>query len=111
MKKKLGWLVGLAVVLMAGAVWAAPFMVCDPQAGVTHYKLTGPVWLPATSLALPDGSVHQDVGMAAAGILNQLTIAACKVDLVWGEQCSGTVPFSFTRPSAPGVPGGVKLVP
>jgi hypothetical protein len=126
-------LIAVLIVLMALAVFtspvgAAPFLVCDPQEGVTHYKLTGPAWMPTTAtwqpgwvqnnklfMTDPGGTrtpVHViiDVSAALLGITNT-TLAACGTTPEWGEQCSSTVPFSFTRPAPPLPSTGVKLVP
>ena len=90
-------------------IWAAPFMVCDPQAGVTHYKLTGPAWVPVSVTAQADGSVKMDVAGASTGS-NALTVKACKQDSLWGELCSDpATPFSFVRPSAAASPANIGL--
>ena len=103
-------LIVASVICLPVMTMAAPFMVCDPQAGVTFYKLTGPAWLPTNVPAQPDGSLKVDVGTALVGV-NNTTVAACKTDAVWGEQCSSTTPFIFTRPATPTIPTGAKLVP
>jgi LDH2 family malate/lactate/ureidoglycolate dehydrogenase len=105
----------LAMVLMGiligiGVSNAAPFLVCDPQTGVTSYKLTGPVWVPTSTPAQADGSIKLDVASSTVGS-NSLTVAACKTDPIWGELCSSTVPFVFTRPAAPTIPANTKLIP
>lgn len=96
---------------------AAPFLVCDPQAGITTYKLTvtnGGVqlaWaLPGTVAAQSDGSLRLDIANAPVGT-NSLTVAACSIDETWGEVCSAAIPFSFTRPqlTAPSIPVGLRL--
>ena len=89
-------------------IWASPFLICDPQAGVTHYALTGPGWVPVSVPAQGDGSIKMDVAGSAVGA-NSLTVAACKDDLTWGELCSAFVPFVFTRPSAPASPANIGL--
>ena len=100
----------LAMILIASVSYAAPFLVCDPQSGVIHYNLTGPAWVPASTLAQTDGSIKLDVAGSNVG-LNSLTVAACISDGVWGEQCSVSVPFDFTRPTAPTSPSGIGLKP
>lgn len=95
---------------LVSAAWSAPTLVCDPQAGVQHYVLTGPGWVPAQVSAQPDGSIRMDVSTAAVGV-NSLTVKACKQDAVWGEQCSGAAPFSFTRPHPPAAMTGAALIP
>jgi hypothetical protein len=103
-------LLTLAIVFMSSLVYAAPFLVCDPQTGVTSYKLTGPAWVPASVPAQADGSLKLDVSVAAIGT-NSLTAAACKTDPTWGEVCSSSVPFAFTRPSPPATIGNIRLIP
>jgi len=100
----------VAILLFPIQALCAPFLVCDPQTGVTTYKLTGmPAPLPATVTAQTNGSLRQDMTTSPSGSFN-ITVAACKADILWGEVCSATVPFSFTKPSAPTTPATVKLV-
>lgn len=103
-------LIVLAMVLMASSAWANPFIVCDPQAGVTSYKVTGAAWATGTVPAQADGSIRMDIQGAPVGTSN-LNFSACADDPIWGEQCSVTAPFSFTRPGIPAAPTGAKLVP
>ena len=111
--RKMLWLIPVvwaAVLLLTWEAWANPFIVCDPQAGVTSYKVTGAAWVPPTVVAQADGSIKMDIAIAPVGTSN-LTFRACIIDPIWGEQCSVTAPFSFTRPGIPTIPGGVKLAP
>lgn len=89
-------LIVIAVLLFATSASAAPFLVCDPQAGVVSYEITG-LATPVNFVAQPDGSLKYDLSGVASGTYN-LTVAACNV---WG--CSSTVPFVFTKviPTAP----------
>ena len=103
-------LVLLALILFPTLVFATPFLVCDPQATVTFYKLTGPAWVPTTVTAQPDGSIRMDVSFAPVGT-SSLTVAACKTDPTWGELCSPFVPFEFTRPANAIGPVNIKLLP
>ena len=103
-------LIVLAIVFLATPAFAGPFLVCDPQTGVTFYKLTGPAWVTGTVIAEADGSIRMDVSAAIVGN-NSLTVAACKDDPVWGELCSVAVPFEFIRPASPGNPLNLKLSP
>jgi hypothetical protein len=100
----------MAALSMAVSAQANPFIVCDPQAGVSTYKVTGASWVTSPVVAQPDGSIHMDISTAPVGTSN-LNFSACWVDPVWGELCSVTVPFSFTRPGAPVTPKAVKLAP
>lgn len=98
----------LIVLVSVGTAMANPFLICDPQAGVTYYRMTGPAWMPTQYTAEVDGSIHMDVSPAIVGTTN-MTIAACKDDAVWGEQCSSYVPFAFDRPSAASIPLNIRL--
>jgi hypothetical protein len=110
----------LAIVFMATSAWAAPFIACDPQAGVTNYQiapdttkgtLTLPAGIPAVTSAIVDGSLKLDLATVPAGTYN-LLFKACKVDSIWGTVCSVTQsPFTFTRPIAPIPPSNLKLIP
>jgi len=48
---------------------------------------------------------------AALGGSNALSGAACRIDSVWCELCSSTVPFTFTRPSVPATTSNIRLTP
>jgi hypothetical protein len=108
MKKLL--LAVLIVLVFASVGRTAPFLVCDPQAGVTHYTLTGPAWVPVHPTAQADGSLRIDVSTSTIGS-NALTVKACIVDATWGEMCSAATPFAFTRPGAPATATNVRLIP
>lgn len=90
---------------VAAVAFASPFLICDPQAGVTHYKVTGPSWISTTVPAQPDGSIKMDVAAAITGV-NALTVAACI-----GVWCSDAVPFEFTRPAPPAITKAIRLIP
>ena len=100
----------LILCLLPMVAFAGPFLVCDPQAGVTNYKLTGPGWVPASVPAQANGSLRLDLATSTAGT-NSLTVAACITDPLWGEACSAAVPFTFTRPASPLDPTNMKLQP
>ena len=96
-------LLSIALILIATTVFASPFLVSDPQSGVTSYQLTG--WSETNLVAQADGSLRMDVGSAVQGTTYNLTIAACNV---WG--CSVTVPFAFGK-QLPVAPSQLRLVP
>lgn len=99
------------VFMFSTTLYAAPFLVCDPQISVTHYNLTGDKpWVPATSPAIVDGSLKLDVATSVVGTTN-MTVKACIADAIWGERCSTTVPFVLTRPGLPTAPSNARLVP
>jgi hypothetical protein len=107
--KKL-WFV-VCLLLLPTILYASPFLICDPQVGITHYVLTGDKpWVPSTSLAIADGSIKLDVASAVVGVTN-MTVKACITDAVWGDRCSTTVPFILSRPGLPVVPVLPRLVP
>jgi hypothetical protein len=96
------------VLLVSTVVFASPFIVCDPQTGVTFYKVTGPAWVPTGNItAQTDGSIKMDIATATVGS-NSLNFRACNM---WGtiENCSTASPFTFTRPSVPQIPANFKL--
>ena len=96
-------LLSIALILIATTVFASPFLISDPQSGVTSYQITG--WSETTITAQADGSLRMDVGSAVQGTTYNLTIAACNV---WG--CSVTVPFAFGK-QLHAVPSQLRLVP
>ena len=101
----------LAVILMFPvAGMCSPFLTCDPQATVTHYKITGDNFWTGNVNAQPDGSIRSDVATIPVGAHN-IQIVACKTSSTWPEACSAPAPFTFTRPSAPSVPTNVMLAP
>ena len=88
----------LLVLIFSTILFANPFLVCNPQTGITHYQLTGPAWLTTPTIsAQADGSLRMDVATASTGS-NSLTVAAC-ITNSGGTQCSTFVPFVFIRPS------------
>ena len=101
----------LAILILAipAIVVASPFVICNPQTGVTEYQVTIGGEMDTVS-AQTDGSIRMDVSGADEG-LNSLIIKACRNDEVWGLLCSDPVPFDFTRPSVPDSPSGIGLTP
>jgi len=96
-------LLSIIFVLIATTVFATPFLVSDPQSGVTSYQITG--WSETNVTAQADGSLRMDVAEAVQGTTYNLTIAACNV---WG--CSTTVPFVLQK-KLPSAPSQLRLVP
>ena len=98
------YLLAISIILLTATVtFATPFLVSDPQGGVTSYQLTG--WTETNVTAQADGSLRMDIGSAVQGTTYTLTIAACNV---WG--CSVTVPFGFGK-QLPSAPSNLRLVP
>lgn len=114
MKKAILWTLMTILAVLIGATLgqAAPFLVCDPQAGVTFYRITGDPYFTADIPAQADGSLRVDVGTIPSGVHN-VQVYACATGQNWpGGVCSQTAtPFSFTKPSAPGAAVNLRLAP
>ena len=96
-------LIVIAVLLFATSASAAPFLVCDPQAGVVGYEITG-LGEPVSFVAQPDGSLKYDLSSVNSGTYT-LTVAACNM---WG--CSAaTAADPFTK-AVPSAPAGLRIV-
>lgn len=100
----------IVFVLFATIVSAAPWLVCDPQAGVTSYNVTGQSFAPTVQPAIADGSIKMDLASAPSGE-TALLVSACFVDSIWGRYCSVSTPFTLTRPTVPPVPRLLRLAP
>jgi hypothetical protein len=91
------------MVLFPAMVFASPFLVSNPQEGVTYYQVVeGAVTSEVT--AQENGSLRMDVAGTSIGI-HSITVKACSM---W--ECSETVPFVYTRPVPPVKPAGIGLV-
>jgi len=99
----------LLICLFPVFAFGGPFLVCDPQTGVTSYKITGPSWVVSPVPAQTNGSLKMDVATSTVGV-NSLTVSACITDPIWGEACSAAVPFAFTRPASPNASVGIGLI-
>lgn len=95
------------LLLMASICSASPYLVCDPQSGVTHYQIIG---LPFVSQidAQADGSLKLDVALSPVGT-NSVTVSACIEDATWGEVCGEASPFSYFRPLPPAITNNIRL--
>jgi hypothetical protein len=106
-------LIVLGIILFATSVMASPFLVSDPNPGVTFYKVTNVndgVIDSITCAPEPDGSLKTDVAGVRAGV-NNVTVAACASNPLWGEACSADVNFTFTRPAPPAITSNIRLLP
>ena len=103
LKKVMATILVLAAftLLVAFKAYAAPFLVCDPQAGVVGYEITG-LGEPVSFVAQADGSLKYDLASVQNGTYT-LTVAACNV---WG--CSSTAPFGFSK-QTPSAPAGLRI--
>ena len=90
----------VVLLLVATSSYATPYLMCDPQAGVTSYKVTGLSFVTADVPAQADGSIRLDVAQSPVGV-NAITVSACVSDALWGKSCSASSPFTYTRPSLP----------
>ena len=102
-------LIVLVVVLFATSAMASPYLVCDSQQGVTHYKITGLPWIDVVP-AQADGSLKTDVALSPLGV-NNVKVSACISDPTWGEACSADVGFTYTRPQPPATTSNIRLLP
>jgi hypothetical protein len=89
---------------------ASPFLVCDPQATVTHYKITGDAFWAGNIIAQVDGSIRSELATIPTGVHN-IQVVACRTSDGWPEVCSTAAPFTFIRPGVPVIPTGIKLLP
>lgn len=90
---------------------AGPYLICDPQAGITIYQISGASWVSATVPAQTNGSIKMDMANSPTGTFT-LAVKACRPGLQWpAEECSAPVNFTYTRPSPPQVPAGLGLIP
>ena len=103
-------LVILTILLFPVQAFCSPFLVCDPQATVTHYKITGDAFWTGNIASQADGSIRTELATIPVGVHN-IAVVACRTDAIWGEACSSSAPFSFVRPGVPTIPGGIKLLP
>jgi hypothetical protein len=81
----------------------SPFLVCDPQAGVTYYTITGDPFFTGNIPAQADGSIKKDLAGIPAGTH---TIQAVACSELWG--CSTPSPFSLSSAS-PVSPGALRI--
>ena len=114
--KKLLFLI--AFFLWVGTAMASPFVVSDPYPesavqpdGFLVVLDNAPVVeSPADPVTASTKRFKFDVGGVSAGN-HTLKVKAYKNDEVWGRLESAEVNFTFTRPAAPAVPGGLQLAP
>ena len=109
----------LLVLAWAGSVWAAPFIVANPEGIVLAtgqtltYDVTGlPAGFTATNIpADPTGTYAfaLDISTLAAGSYT-VTATACLNDPVQGQVCSAaSSPFTFARIGPPAAPSNLGL--
>ena len=99
--------IGFAVLLLnlLTLCSAAPFLVCDPQAGIDSYNIVENVTQLTQVPAQADGSLRWDLAGVTVG-QHSLTVSACSA--VWG--CTAAVPFVYERPAL-NTPAGIRLTP
>jgi hypothetical protein len=107
--KKLFCVLAFGLLLtFVGNVYATPFIVCNPQAGVQFYKITGDPFWTANVTAQTDGSIKTDIAGISSGS-HSINVAACITDTSFGEVCSATAPFTFVKPAGPTAPVNLRL--
>jgi len=98
------------VLIVLASISFADSLVCDPQAGVTDYRVLGLNPSVTIVTAQPDGSVKYNVGAMAPGSYNG-TIEAGKRYVLDGvpqgpARWSSTVPLALTVPDTPAASSG-----
>lgn len=93
-------IIGFCLILPAQS---APWLVCDPQTGVTSYQFSGDSFF-TTKTAEADGSLRYDlVGLTNGS--HTIQVVACNT--LWG--CSTATPFTFTK-GAPASPLNIRII-
>lgn len=101
------------LVMFAGLVRAAPFVVADVVAGVSSCGtvLDGGAKVNVVVATGTTQCKFDLVGIAAGSHTVTMTAIAVN-DPVWGSQeTAPSLPFTFTKPAAPVVPSGLRLSP
>ena len=97
----------LVLVLFATPLYAAPFLVSDPNPAseeVTVFKLSFDGGAAIDSVPVSNAVRHDLAGITSGS--HTVTAQACNL---WG--CSVvSAPFAFTK-TIPSVPGGMRIVP
>lgn len=101
----------IALLFMSSIAQAAPLLVCDRDTTTnppTEYQIilpAGQTWMVATSPAITTGlyGFKADIANAPVGTTS-ISVKACKVDPIWGTQCSVASTYPLVRPSAPLAP-------
>jgi hypothetical protein len=114
------FLIALLVLAWAGSVWAAPFLVANPEgivltAGQTlTYNVSGlpTTFTSATNIPADSTGTYAfalDISTLAAGSYT-VTATACLNDPVQGQVCSAaSSPFTFARIGPPAAPSNLGL--
>ena len=103
------YLLAIVFLLIPALCFAGPFLVCDPQSGVTSYtveigqgaNISTQIGIPAQ----PDGSLRLDLVTITQPGNYTFRAKACNAEWGCGEYSS---PFSATKP---GSPGNVRIIP
>ena len=107
----------LMVLLLALTVAVSPVfadsLVCDPQSGVTDYRVVGLDPARVNVTAEPDGSVRYNVGTLAPGSYNGSVEAGARYVLNGVPQgparWSDPTPFDLTVPGTPANSSGLAV--
>jgi hypothetical protein len=85
--------------LVAVMASASPFLVSNEQATATSYHISGgPAWLPST---VQGTSINIDLANYQEGTW-EIRARACKVDPVFGLQCSAEGSYTLVCPAPTG---------
>jgi hypothetical protein len=98
----------LAIVLFSTSALASPFLICDPQTGVTQYKVSYDGCLTfQTGIvnAQSDGSISLDLKGLTTGTYN-FCLEGADAGSFWSDP---SVPLGPKKKFA--IPSGIKIVP
>jgi len=96
--------------LIAGPVWSAPFLTCDPYAADTQVdfkvRFDGGVWLDVAATVNTDGTRYLRMDVAPVNLASGTHTVEVRAVNMWAE--SPTTPFSFSK-SVPEAPASTRL--
>jgi len=94
---------GLAALLIPALALGNPFLVCDPQTGVTMYDMETNGTVTEDFTAEPDGSAKIDL----AGLANGDYTVRLRAKNEWGVS-DWSLPLDFTK-AVPGAPSRLRV--
>jgi hypothetical protein len=97
-------LIILAIPFLASISYASPFLVCDPQTGVTKYEIEVNGTILGQFNAETDGSAKVDLAGYSSGSYS-FRLRAMGTDNWWSDFSD---PFDATKP---GKVGNVRIIP
>lgn len=92
----------ILLVLMAGTAFAGPWVVCDPQVGITGYTYTldGGAWYDISYQEAVKNGVTVALVLDCTPLANgshSMIVKSFLIDSTWGRLESIPVPFEFTK--------------